>query len=65
MHRNAEFQLTRALAGDPRVNDRDYDGTVVLVTVVRATRHIKAHEQVLVHYNPEAGVGSWAEKFKC
>ena len=45
------------------MDDRDDDGNVVLV--VRATQHIKANEQVLVHYNPGAGIGSWGEVFQC
>jgi hypothetical protein len=51
-HRNAEFQLTRALDGDLRRNASDEDGKIVLV--IRAARRISSQEQILVHYNPGA-----------
>jgi hypothetical protein len=62
-HRNAEFQLTRVLDGDPRITDSDEDGEIVLV--IQAPRRISSQEQILVHYNPGAGIGTWAEVFQC
>jgi hypothetical protein len=62
-YRNAEFHLTRVLAGDPRRTTTDEDGKIVLV--IRAARHIRSQEQILVHYNQTAWIGTWAEVFQC
>ena len=62
-HCNAEFQLTRAISGDPRQGDTDEEGAIKLV--VRASKPIKRHETVLVHYNPNSGIQSWGKVFKC
>jgi len=62
-HCNAEFQLTRALAGDPRKGATDDEGTIMLV--VRASKPIQQHETILVHYNPSSGIQSWGKVFKC
>ena len=62
-HCNAEFQLTRALSGDPRQGAMDEEGVIMLV--VRASKPIQLHETVLVHYNPRSGIQSWGKVFKC
>ena len=62
-HCNAEFLLTRAMSGDPRSNFGDDEGVISLV--IRARRAIKRHETILVHYNPEEGIASWKQVFKC
>ena len=62
-HCNAEFLLTRALSGDPRMDLKDEEGAITLA--VRAKKFIKRHETILVHYNPEAGIASWKDVFKC
>jgi hypothetical protein len=62
-HCNAEFRLTRALAGDLRAESTDEEGTIVLV--VKASTDIKQHEPILVHYNPRAGIEAWKDVFKC
>jgi fructose-1,6-bisphosphatase/sedoheptulose 1,7-bisphosphatase-like protein len=43
--------------------DSDEDGEIVLV--IQAARRIRSQEQILVHYNPGAGIGTWAEVFQC
>jgi hypothetical protein len=63
IHCNAEFQLTRALSGDPRRGSIDEEGVIILV--VRASKPIKRQETVLVHYNPRGGIQSWETVFKC
>ncbi len=63
IHCNAEFQLTRALSGDPRRGSIDEEGVIILV--VRASKPIKCQETVLVHYNPRGGIQSWESVFKC
>ena len=62
-HCNAEFQLTRALSGDPRQDSMDEEGVIMLV--VRASKPIQRHETILVHYNPRSGIQSWGKVFKC
>jgi hypothetical protein len=62
-HCNAEFQLTRALPGDPRQGAMDEEGAIMLV--VRASKPIQQHETILVHYNPSSGIQSWGKVFKC
>ena len=62
-HRNAELLLTRAMSGDPRNNLEDDEGAISLA--IRATRAIKRHEAILIHYNPEEGIASWKHVFKC
>ena len=62
-HCNAELLLTRAVSGDPRIDLKEDEGAIALA--VKAKRFIKRHEAILVHYNPEAGIASWRDVFKC
>jgi hypothetical protein len=35
------------------------------VLVVKASRDIKQHEPILIHYNPRTGIEAWKDVFKC
>jgi hypothetical protein len=51
------------VSGDPRIDLKEDEGAITLA--VKAKRFIERHEAILVHYNPEAGIASWKDVFKC